>query len=234
MNMYIVQISLLSKDVCFVQSDSYTPIGPLDNSQIFRIREREVTPQFKLKTHKLVEKAIGLVERRGVSALGLRALAGGKSPATIQNYFGTQRGLIAAVAASGFQELHRRFMQASATLRARATVHLAFGLEFEGWYATMHSPVLWRAAAEDAGEGRPAEVEGQWVLQARVARDSAFEQMIDAAMREGFAGDEAEKVAQLVTALVDGYLFQIREEGEAGDQARGLELIDMATRNLQG
>jgi hypothetical protein len=37
----------------------------------------------------------------------------------------------------------------------------------------------------------------------------------------------------MVTALVDGYLFQVREEGEADDRARGLELIEMATRNLQ-
>ena len=76
-------------------------------------------------------------------------------------------------------------------------------------------------------------VEGEWVLQACVARDNAFDQIVDAARQGGFAGDKAEMVAQMVTALVDGYLFQVREEGEADDQARGLELIEMATRNLQ-
>jgi hypothetical protein len=215
-----------------MKSSSYTRTGPLDNTQIFRIREREVTPEFKRKTHRLVEQAVGLVERKGVSALGLRALAGDKSPATVQNYFGTQRGLFAAVAASGFQTLGWKLSRASATLHARAAVHLDFGLGFQGWYTTMHSPLVWRAATEDAVEDRPAEVEGQWLVQARAARDEAFNHFVDAARQEGFAGDKAEKVAQMVTALVDGYLFQVREEGEADDRARGLELLEMATRNL--
>ena len=110
---------------------------------------------------------------------------------------------------------------------------LDFGLEFQGWYATMHSPLVWRVSAEDAAEGRLTVVEGEWVLQACVARDNAFDQIVDAARQGGFAGDKAEKVAQMVTALVDGYLFQVREEGEADDRARGLELIEVATRNLQ-
>jgi len=216
-----------------VTLEVYTPFGPADNPQVFRLRGREVTPEFKRKTQQLIEKAVGRVERDGMDALGLRALAGDKSPATVQNYFGTQRGLLAAVAASGFQTLGGKLKMSSATLRMRAEVHLDFGLRFQGWYATMHSPLIWRAKDRDVGVGRLAEVEGQWLLQARVAKGNAFEQIVDAARHEGFSADRAEKVAQMFTALVDGYLFQVREEGEADDRAHGLELIDMATRGIQ-
>ena len=62
---------------------------------------------------------------------------------------------------------------------------LDFGLEFQGWYATMHSPLVWRVSADDDAEGRLTEVEGEWVLQACVARDNAFDQIVDAARQGG-------------------------------------------------
>jgi len=175
------------------------------------------------------------------------------------HHFGAISGLLGAIAEQVFEELAAdlREVRTAAPAGEEALIgmarHLAaFALANEKLYQAIHSPELWqmlstpRAAADgDAtartkSKGRDRALD--WVLRAERARDEAFGEFAEAATHRNSArsSDEADETwmtARMVTALVDGYLFQRLNEnvldGESAEDATDLvgDLVALALRS---
>ena len=111
---------------------------------------------------------------------------------------------------------HLRSVRAAATPGTGAIVSLSvayarFGLENPRLYQAIHAAQLWHSArAEKASSKR------DWIRTARDVRDNAFAQFtkaVDEAHKTGaLKSTPTDVAAQVLTALVDGYLFQSLEE----------------------
>jgi len=96
----------------------------------------------------LVEHALALLEREGLAALGLRAVArsAGVSGAAPYSHFADKASLLAAVAEVGFRRLTVALADASAAappgdaLRAQARAYVGFALRQRALYRLMFGP----------------------------------------------------------------------------------------------
>ena len=196
--------------------------------------------------------AIRIIEDYGVTGLSFRALANdsrlGVSRGTPLYIFGTTAGLLAAVAADVFHELAER-LKPEANVRApsvrmlerMARQHVTFALERPNLYQAIHSPELWTATTADykpnPGRQKPPGKAAQekarhWIEQAVAARNSAFTEYETAVKALIAAGrirrsSNSARVARMVTALIDGYLFQLFHE-QVGVEGTRAEQIDFA------
>lgn len=105
----------------------------------------------------LIEAGVAIVERAGVEALSLRAVArgAGVSHSAPYHHFATKSELLAAVAAAGFDRLVRTIDEVAAEatlrchldgLRAVGTGYLRFALSHPGVFRLMFRPELTRPA----------------------------------------------------------------------------------------
>jgi AcrR family transcriptional regulator len=169
--------------------------------------------------------AVRLVKEEGLEGLNLRAL-GARPELDITGtaplyYFGSKVGLLGAVAAQGFDELTVLLRQVRTAEPAGTTAivqiavaYARFGLENPRLYQAIHSAELWHSASADMSSKR------DWIQAARDARDQAFAEF-KRAVQEAQDADALGKdtspdvAAQILTALVDGFLFQSLEENVA-------------------
>ncbi len=195
------------------------------------------------------EAAARIIEEQGLSGLSFRALARdealGVSHSAPLHHFGTTAGLLGAVAAEAFAELAVELREerasrapSSRTLERLARRYAAFALRNPHLYLAIHSPELWsvatgRAAPEPERQNPPGTVarerEIPWVEAAVDARNDAFAEFVYAVQditRAGHVrrGLQAADVARMITALVDGYLFQVLDEQVAADAPSQMQI----------
>ena len=184
-------------------------------------------PRFGLETRqataaRIQNAAVRFVREEGLERLNWRALGArpeldvtGTAPLY---YFGSKIGLLGAVAEQGFKELtgHLGGVRRAATPGTDAIVSLSvayarFGLENPRLYQAIHAGQLWHSA-----RAHPGDTEREWIQAARDARKKAFAEFREVVKNAYDAGALASTptgvAAHVLTALVDGYLFQSLEE----------------------
>jgi AcrR family transcriptional regulator len=180
------------------------------------------TETWEATAGRIQDAAVQLVREEGLEGLNWRAL-GARPELDITGtaplyYFGSKVGLLSAVAERGFEELTGRLrsVRAAATPGTDAIVSLSvayarFGLENPHLYQAIHSAQLWHSTRADLGAAKR-----DWIQAARSARDRAFAEFSklaqDAYGAGALANTPTDVAAQVLTALVDGYLFQALEE----------------------
>ena len=101
-----------------------------------------------------------------------------------------------------------------------ALAYAEFGLEHPHLYRAMHAAGLWKSVGEPGRRQRTTTERTRakakpWIDGAVAARDEALYELVDAVRDAQKAGElrpgPALEVAHLLTALVDGYLFQFLE-----------------------
>jgi AcrR family transcriptional regulator len=178
------------------------------------------------------------VREEGLEGLNWRAL-GARRELDITGtaplyYFGSKIGLLGAVAEQGFEELSARLrsVRAAATPGTDALVSLSvayarFGLENRRLYHAIHAAQLWHSAGAETGASKR-----DWIRAARDARDNAFAEFtkaVDEAHQAGaLTSTPTDVAAQVLTALVDGYLFQSLEENVDAPQTLAERLAYVA------
>jgi len=193
-----------------------------------RFARREGEPRIRAVVRRLLEEggAAGLSFRKVASDPELKLSYGAPL-----HYYGTNAGMIGAVASDVFRELASglRLQRLAApptlnTLVALARCLAVFAIGRQRLYQAAHSRELWNAVLA-AGELDQAESPGgnakdrsiPWLKGVADSRDQAFEEFVIAA-RDALAQAPAhspashEDLARMVTALVDGYLFQLWNE----------------------
>jgi AcrR family transcriptional regulator len=175
----------------------------------------------------VVNGALTFVEKEAPENLTLRGVreyvGGGFSPSAPLHHFGSMTGLYGAVAARGFEMLTGRLRSEREQSRdgqdALHAVVLAYGhfaLQRPNLYRVMHWPAVWArlaAMGSKVSDVRTIAAESVWLRKAEAARDHAFSEIAMAAQLGQAAGAVAANygardVARLMTAVVDGYLFQ--------------------------
>ena len=187
---------------------------------------------------RIQDAAVRWVSEQGLDALNWRTLGAlpeldvtGTAPLY---YFGSKVGLLGAIAEKGFAELAARMRAVrtavtpgSDALVKVAVAHARFGLEHPRLYRAMHAAQLWHAPTIDAGTGRR-----NWTQAARQARDQAFAEWITAVGEAQAAGAVKRMppaiAARILTAIVDGYVFQTFEEHVTPTQPLEEHLDDVA------
>jgi AcrR family transcriptional regulator len=183
------------------------------------------------------QAAVRLVASRGLGALSLRTLA--EMPdldvtrSAPLHYFGSSVGLLAAISTHGFEELHRLLIEQRkrdpGNVVGLAQRYGQFGLANPHLYRAMHAASVWTSIAQ-RGLRRSASTERArrgavpWLERAQAARDAAFYEFAEAvqqAQSEGRLrpGEDAGKLARVLSALVDGFLFQTLEEQVGAGQS---------------
>ncbi len=175
--------------------------------------------------------AVAIVEAKGVAGLTLRAVAEapgvGVTATAPLHYFGTAGGLVAAVAASGWEALALRLRGArpaagGAGLGQLAQAYAGWAFERPRLYEAMHAAPLWRALVErgpggSARSARANEVARGWLERSTRGRGAVFATFVAAAQAPPRPGPALRGppglVAHVVTTLVDGFLFQVFDEG---------------------
>ena len=182
----------------------------------------------------LISQSFDLIEDEGPEALSLGRLhermKGAVSKTAPLHHFGSMAGLYAAVAAQGFDNLtellarKRESLPPSRRLIGEiAVTYGRFALEHENLYRTLHLPLVWTAAEAAAnasagvGAGGKERADRAWLREVEEARDRTFTEFVFAVQLGQAAGalrrDAVPRdIARVVTALVDGYLFQILVE----------------------
>src|SRR5688572_16027472 len=131
-----------------------------------RLRSRAETRRGPRFTHedrtaterRLINAAVELLNRRRPAALTFQAIAASPqiqiTPAATLHYFGSRRGLLAAVAERGFSDLLTRLRTMvegcrgpAESLIQLAGLYAAYALERPNLYRTIHESALWRAAS---------------------------------------------------------------------------------------
>lgn len=104
----------------------------------------------------LIEAAAKAVARRGVAALSLRALAreAGVSHTAPRHHFGDKRGLVTALAATGYEILAGRLAAAGDDFLEMGVAYVRFALEHPGHFAVMYQPDLIDEANAELMEAR--------------------------------------------------------------------------------
>jgi AcrR family transcriptional regulator len=187
--------------------------------------------------------------RLGPEELTIRELAkdASVSPRMPIYVFGSVPGLHAAVAAQGFEDLNRRLeeaMQQAPTpgdaLRAVAVEYLRFGMEEEKVWRTMHSRELWTSISDN--EERERANRGSWVVYNQSLDGDVFEAVSKGRERAlaafataaGESGrPEPDKLVQVLTALIDGFLWQTHFEQERASLREYAQLIDRVIAGWQ-
>lgn len=92
----------------------------------------------------LLEAAANAVAQHGVAALSLRALAreAGVSHTAPRHHFGDKRGLVTALAATGYELLAERLLEAGDDFLEMGVAYVRFALECPGHFAVMYQPEL--------------------------------------------------------------------------------------------
>lgn len=98
----------------------------------------------------LIAAAIASIERDGVDALSLRALAreADVSHAAPAHHFGDRAGLLTAIAAEAFERLSTALEEAferSGTFLDVGVAYVRFAVDHRGYFAVMYRPELLRA-----------------------------------------------------------------------------------------
>jgi AcrR family transcriptional regulator len=172
------------------------------------------------------DTAARLIARSGIAGFKIREVADelGIAPTLPLYYFGTAAGLFGAVAEYGFTQLAEQLREARRSsapsvtrLERMASSHGRYGLEVPLLYQAMHSPGLWGHSARSSSASSAAGKADRLIERAKVARDRAFDEYVKAvtetqkigAMRKEPSG---RRFAHLLSALVDGFLFHVREE----------------------
>jgi AcrR family transcriptional regulator len=158
----------------------------------------------------IIKKAVNVIRRKGLAEFRLGALA--KSATAPLYHFGTVEGLVGAVAEYGFNVLAKSLQNARSSslddpierLNSLAQAHAKYGLENPQLYQAMHSASVWGRSKRSAKSSR--DKAGQWISRANKARDRAFDEYLTAVK------GEADSISHFVSVLVDGFLFQVREE----------------------
>lgn len=171
----------------------------------------------------LIEAAVQIVERDGAEALTFRSLGAeaGVSRSTPLLYFGDSAGMLAAVAAWGFRQLDDELGSVPQQLEDLALAYVGFALDHPRLHRAMHDPVLWDAIATASARPAPSAEH-----RSQVAADlgACFARFVKAAADEEGAGLPIER-AHLTTALADGIIRQLNDEGigRGSDRAEQLE-----------
>jgi AcrR family transcriptional regulator len=183
---------------------------------------RWVGEEWNTTVGRIQDAAIRLVSEEGLDRLSWRTLGAlpeldvtGTAPLY---YFKSKVGLLGAIAEQGFNEMAARLrvVRAAATPGADALIKLAvecvrFGIENPHLYHAMHAAQLWHAPATDAVTGRR-----NWTEAARRARDNVFGEFVTAVGDAQAAGAlkpiSRNIAARVLTAVIDGYLFQTLDE----------------------
>jgi AcrR family transcriptional regulator len=191
--------------------------------------------------------AHGIIEEHGLAGLSFREVAKelGITRGTPLYHFGTIAGLVGAVAADAFSELaellelKRRSSAPAERILNMAAQHVWFALKHANLYLAIHSPELWTAAAghdepkpaRQKPPGNEAKAKAQrWIDDAVAARDRAFASY-DSAVQELIGSgqirgsQDATDIARMITALIDGYVFQLANE-QVGAKASAAEQRD--------
>jgi AcrR family transcriptional regulator len=204
----------------------------------------------------VLDAAMRIISERGVAALSFREIAKAlslRSPAGPLYHYGTSTALLARVAEIQFDRLTAELDEERRTTGPRLLERIAlryadYALSNPHLYQAIHSPELWSAAVASDGNapvrGKPAgpkarELTAASIAEARKARNKAFEVFVRA-VRQLIRSGELRRacapadVARMVTALVDGYLFQTFDENVAPDASAKErleyigELLDLA------
>ncbi|GAJ27790.1 TetR/AcrR family transcriptional regulator [Acidomonas methanolica] len=157
----------------------------------------------------MLDAAHALLDEGGMSALGLRAITrrAGVSATSGDPYFGNHAGVLAALAAEGYDALAEALDRAGADARARGLAYLRFALARPAMFELMFrndrldrsNPAL-RAATERAFAA----------LGMLAAEGSEHERALRATAAWG-------AVHGLATLAVDGRLERLREMADAPD-----------------
>jgi AcrR family transcriptional regulator len=184
------------------------------------LHDRRTTPS------ELRDAAVKLISLNGMADFKVRDVAAelGIAKTLPLYYFGTLPGLLGAVAEASFKELAKHLQMARRggrnplkRLEQVALAHGQYGLENSNLYKAIHSQTLWERAARSES-GSPAHRRAAaFIERARKARDKAFLEYVDAVVEAQESGSlqgtrSGKKIAHMLSALVDGFLFQTREE----------------------
>jgi hypothetical protein len=184
---------------------------------------------------RICDAAVQLVRTRGLGALSFTTLANHRTLRVTRtaplHYFGSTVGLLAAIAACGFDELRNHLSEvrtsgdaSERTVKALGLSYAAYALQHEHMHRAMHAADLWRAAtAHQASQKRATKTAftkaQSWVEKAVASRDATFAEFVIAvrdAQKAGRlrsdVGERTDDAANFITAIVDGFLFQQFEE----------------------
>jgi len=200
-----------------------------------------------------------IIKVHGEAGLSFRTLATklDLSHSAPLHHFGTFAGLLGAVAAEAFDELAAELGKERESLAATreplqrlAQRYALWALDNHRLYQAIHSPLLWSATTESRSRTtstrqnppkRSARDRARpWIREADIARDSAFEEFVLAAMddlslgKNKKANSDPVLVAQMVTILVDGYLFQFLNEYVRRDNPPRNEVKKLVSLALRG
>ena len=202
---------------------------------------------------RLVAAAVEVVESGGPTGLTFRRVAqavGGSYGAPIAR-FGDGAGLLAAVAEGGFLLLERELATSpsagSSPPPSTPSAVTTLGLRYVGfalrhrnlhramYHPDLQSPVPTRAAPSPSIARRTAR-SAEWRRRMETARAACFAHFANAVSRGKAAGILADgptgEIAQVVTALADGFILQAADE--AVRPAGGLERRLAAAARLFG
>src|SRR5690554_8214814 len=92
----------------------------------------------------LLDAAAEVIAARGPSGLNLRELARqlGVSHTAPRHHFGDKRGLVTALAATGYELLAERLLEAGDDFLEMGVAYVRFALECPGHFAVMYQPEL--------------------------------------------------------------------------------------------
>jgi AcrR family transcriptional regulator len=184
---------------------------------------------------RICDAAVQLVRTRGLNALSFSTLAKHRTLRVTRtaplHYFGSTVGLLAAIAASGFDELRNHLSEvrtsgdaSERTVKALGLSYAAYAFQHEHLHRAMHAADLWRAVtAHQSNQKRATKTAStkaqSWVEKAIASRDATFAEFVIAvrdAQKAGRlrndVGERTDDAANFITAVVDGFLFQHFEE----------------------
>jgi AcrR family transcriptional regulator len=163
-----------------------------------------------------------IAHEQGPQAVNIASVAkeAGVYYTAVQHHFGATEGLLAAVAAKGFDELGQRLASARTnggsplprSWRA-CLAHAEFGLEDPARYHALHDRRLWEFARLPATKSKERDL----VEIAIAERGLAFDEYVAAVEEDQKSGRitqsrSADAIAHFLSMLVDGYLFQVTDE----------------------
>lgn len=229
-----------------------------------RRTKRKPGPRFSDESHaetakRLQMAAVAIAETEGLEGLTFTAVAAAPglnvSRVAPLHYFGTYSGMLAAVAEHAFSELrgHLRVAREAAgtcddLLERVAMEHGCWALSHGRLYRAIHSATLWQSMARQGlrqGERKASSIEksNEWLRKANIARDEAFIEITEAVWASQEAGftrpGDTGSIAGMLTALVDGFVFQSLEEHVGShlsvkDRRKNLRrIIDLATSGIR-
>jgi AcrR family transcriptional regulator len=171
----------------------------------------------------LIDAAVDLLDKGGVEALSIRALARavGVSHAAPKHHFPDRHSLAAAIARRGFERLEKRLQRAAARTPGNAgsllvelgTEYVRYALESPALYRAMYAADLSERLDSASKDELLANAHFRYLSQRKAAVFSLFVDVVISGQRAGeFRDGRPDQLARAVTSLAHGLAHEFLDE----------------------